>query len=72
MNPVESAFNVVSPKEECFMQLRTAVLSAALLPALLLPVLAGESGPKAGWTVQKFEVLDITGPNKGGKPLCYV
>ncbi len=51
------------------MKLRTAVLSTALLAAL--PVLAGDSGPKAGWTVQKFEVQDVTGPNKG-KTLCYV
>jgi hypothetical protein len=53
------------------MKLRTAMLSAAVIPALLAPVLAGDSGPKVGWTVQKFEVLDVTGPNKG-KTLCYV
>jgi hypothetical protein len=48
------------------------MLSMALLPAFLAPALAGDkSGPKVGSMVQKFEVQDVTGPNKG-KTLCYV
>jgi|HubBroStandDraft_1064217.scaffolds.fasta_scaffold2468829_1 hypothetical protein len=55
------------------MKLRKAMLSVALLPALLGPAIADEakSGPKAGFTVSKFEVQDVTGPNKPNT-LCYV
>ena len=54
------------------MRLRRALLALALLPAFLLPVFAGDSsGPKVGSAIHKFEVADITGPNKG-KTLCYV
>jgi hypothetical protein len=53
------------------MKLGRALLVLTALVALVAPVLAGESGPKIGWAVHKFEVQDITGPNKG-KTLCYV
>ena len=55
------------------MKLRQAMLPVALLLALLAPALAGDktSGPKVGSTVNKFEVQDVTGPNKGNT-LCYV
>ncbi len=54
------------------MRLRKLSLAAALLPALLAPVvIAGESGPKVGSTASAFDVHDVTGPNKG-KSLCYV
>jgi hypothetical protein len=31
-----------------------------------------KSGPQAGKGVNPFNVKDITGPNKGKGPLCYV
>jgi hypothetical protein len=53
------------------MKLGTALIGLAFVPALLATVIAGDSGPKVGQPISKFEVRDITGPNKG-KTLCYV
>jgi hypothetical protein len=53
------------------MRFARVLLAPALLLALTIPVIAGESGPKVGWGVKKFEVQDITGPHKG-KTVCYV
>lgn len=53
------------------MRLNRALLGLAALAAFLVPAFAADSGPKVGWTVQKFEVQDITGPHKG-QTLCYV
>lgn len=53
------------------MRLVRAGLALAALAAFLVPAFAADSGPKVGWSVQKFEVQDVTGPHKG-KTLCYV
>jgi hypothetical protein len=57
--------------------LRRAVfgLGAALLCALAVPALRAEDAPKSGFQVNDrtppFDVVDVSGPNKG-KQLCYV
>jgi hypothetical protein len=57
------------------MMLRRAALAAmaavSLAGALALGGEPLKSGPQVGERVGPFDVLDVTGPNKG-KTLCYV
>jgi len=49
-----------------------AVLLAASVSVAEDAKEAPKSGPQAGKGVNAFFVKDITGPNKGKGPLCYV